>query len=141
MLALFDNTILVPLPSGTFSSLSPCSLVPTMPECRSILILWVTTALVVVSAFVPPRQIPLQRTLQLLPTICNNMVAGKVEVCGFKDCKRAGGGPRLVKEIGQILEEKGMATAIVVEPCECQVRLRQVCVCINYIWPSLKFIV
>lgn len=85
-----------------------------MPECRSILILWAITA-AVVSAFLPPRQLQLKTTPSV---VC--MVAEKVEVCGFKDCKRAGGGPRLVKEIGQILEEKGMETAIVVEPCDCQ---------------------
>jgi hypothetical protein len=89
-----------------------------MPECRSILILWAITA-AVVSAFLPPRHLPLKTTPFI---VC--MVAGKVEVCGFKDCKRAGGGPRLVKEIGEILEEKGMETAIAVESCECQVRGR-----------------
>mmetsp|Transcript_3688 Transcript_3688/g.5343 ORF Transcript_3688/g.5343 Transcript_3688/m.5343 type:complete len:126 (+) Transcript_3688:170-547(+) len=43
-----------------------------------------------------------------------------VEVCGFKDCKRAGGGPRLEKLVNSILEEKGLVDAIKVEGCDCQ---------------------
>lgn len=46
--------------------------------------------------------------------------AEKVEVCGFKDCKRAGGGPRLEKLVNSILEEKGLVDAVKVEACECQ---------------------
>ncbi len=47
--------------------------------------------------------------------------AESVEVCGFKDCKRAGGGPRLEKLVNSIVEEKGLVDAIKVEGCECQV--------------------
>jgi hypothetical protein len=43
-----------------------------------------------------------------------------VQVCGFKDCKRAGGGPRLEKLIHNVLEEKGLTSAIAVEGCDCQ---------------------
>ena len=43
-----------------------------------------------------------------------------VQVCGFKDCKRAGGGPRLEKLIHTVLEEQGLTTAITVEGCDCQ---------------------
>ena len=49
--------------------------------------------------------------------------AETVEVCGFKDCKRAGGGPRLEKLVNSVLEEKGLVDAVKVEACECQVRL------------------
>ncbi len=44
-----------------------------------------------------------------------------VEVCGFKDCKRAGGGLRLQKLINTVLEEKGLVDVIKVEGCDCQV--------------------
>jgi NADH:ubiquinone oxidoreductase subunit E len=44
----------------------------------------------------------------------------KVEVCGFKDCKRAGGGKRLENLINAIVEEKGLSDAISVEGCDCQ---------------------
>jgi len=43
-----------------------------------------------------------------------------VEVCGFKDCKRAGGGPRLEKLVNSVLEEKNLLGTINVEICECQ---------------------
>jgi len=43
-----------------------------------------------------------------------------VEVCGFKDCKRSGGGPRLEKLVNTVLEEKGLLGTIKVEGCECQ---------------------
>ena len=43
-----------------------------------------------------------------------------VEVCGFKDCKRSGGGPRLEKMIGNILEERELAEGFQVSGCDCQ---------------------
>mmetsp|Transcript_6292 Transcript_6292/g.11463 ORF Transcript_6292/g.11463 Transcript_6292/m.11463 type:complete len:123 (-) Transcript_6292:1009-1377(-) len=43
-----------------------------------------------------------------------------VEVCGFKDCKRAGGGSRLQKLVKEVVEEKGMTNLITVEACDCQ---------------------
>lgn len=45
----------------------------------------------------------------------------EVEVCGFKDCKRAGGGARLEKLITEILEEKGVEMEV--NKCDCQVSL------------------
>jgi hypothetical protein len=48
----------------------------------------------------------------------------QVEVCRFKDCKRAGGGPPLVKQIGDILTEKGLSDSISLELCDCQVSLK-----------------
>ena len=44
----------------------------------------------------------------------------QVEVCGFKDCKRAGGGPRLEKIMQNVLDERGLADQFTVEGCECQ---------------------
>jgi hypothetical protein len=46
-------------------------------------------------------------------------MAETVEVCGFKDCKRAGGGARLEKRIAEILEEKGIPMEVL--KCDCQV--------------------
>jgi len=43
-----------------------------------------------------------------------------VEVCGFKDCRRAGGGARLQKLVTEVLEEKGLESSITVEKCDCQ---------------------
>ena len=59
-----------------------------------------------------PTKIPLTET---------RMVAENVEVCGFKDCKSRGGGDRLVKQIGEILEEKSLTSSIALELCDCQV--------------------
>ena len=42
-----------------------------------------------------------------------------MEVCGFKDCKRAGGGSRLEKQITEILEERGVEMEVL--NCDCQV--------------------
>lgn len=44
----------------------------------------------------------------------------KVEVCGFKDCRRAGGGAKLEKMISNVLEEKNLSGSIQVEACDCQ---------------------
>mmetsp|Transcript_21424 Transcript_21424/g.32673 ORF Transcript_21424/g.32673 Transcript_21424/m.32673 type:complete len:130 (+) Transcript_21424:110-499(+) len=44
----------------------------------------------------------------------------QVEVCGFKDCKRAGGGPRLEKFIQNVLDERGFSDQFIVEGCDCQ---------------------
>mmetsp|Transcript_11300 Transcript_11300/g.18703 ORF Transcript_11300/g.18703 Transcript_11300/m.18703 type:complete len:112 (+) Transcript_11300:113-448(+) len=76
--------------------------------CRWILLLWAAAA---AEAFSPPL-------MRVHPSSSLAALAEKVEVCGFKDCKRAGGGPRLEKLIGSILEEKELA--IPVEACECQ---------------------
>mmetsp|Transcript_3460 Transcript_3460/g.5137 ORF Transcript_3460/g.5137 Transcript_3460/m.5137 type:complete len:130 (+) Transcript_3460:51-440(+) len=43
-----------------------------------------------------------------------------VEVCGFKDCKRVGGGPKLQKLMKEIIEEQGLADSFQVMPCDCQ---------------------
>lgn len=42
----------------------------------------------------------------------------KVEVCGFKDCKSRGGGPRLQTLIQEIVDDRGWP--IQVESCDCQ---------------------
>lgn len=44
----------------------------------------------------------------------------EVQVCGFKDCRRAGGGARLEKLVSSILEEKGEADSVKIEICDCQ---------------------
>lgn len=44
----------------------------------------------------------------------------KVEVCGFKDCRRAGGGARLEKLVNMVLEENGEEDLVKVEICDCQ---------------------
>lgn len=44
----------------------------------------------------------------------------KIEVCGFKDCKRSGGGTKLEKMIAGVLEEKNLSDVIEVEGCDCQ---------------------
>lgn len=44
--------------------------------------------------------------------------AETVEVCGFKDCRRAGGGARLEKLVKKVVEERGLS--ITVEGCDCQ---------------------
>jgi hypothetical protein len=83
-----------------------------MPSCRLLLLLWATTAAAAFSTH--PRKTSSTTTTAL-------KVAEQVQVCGFKDCKRRGGGPRLEKLIGEILEEKDIAIAV--ESCECQVGL------------------
>jgi hypothetical protein len=59
---------------------------------------------------------------------CLQGAAETVEVCGFKDCKRSGGGPRLEKLVNAIVEEKDLVDTIKVEGCDCQV-----CEC-NYLF-------
>lgn len=63
----------------------------------------------------------------LLPTMRKNVLprstwlaAENVEVCGFKDCRRAGGGARLQKLVNEVLTEKGLEDTITVEKCDCQ---------------------
>ena len=63
------------------------------------------------------------KTNNIRHSIVVEATAKTVEVCGFKDCKRAGGGPRLEKLINTVLEEKGLVDAIKVEGCDCQVSL------------------
>merc|ERR1719223_1307452 len=43
-----------------------------------------------------------------------------VEVCGFKDCRRAGGGARLENLVKEVLDSKGLADSVKVEKCDCQ---------------------
>ncbi len=62
-----------------------------------------------------------------------------VEVCGFKDCKRAGGGPRLEKLVNSVLEEKGLVDAVKVEGCDCQVRFVLLHMLYYSSWLLLKF--
>lgn len=72
-----------------------------------------------VRAFVPVLASRCSSTRTPTPALVF-MAAEKVEVCGFKDCKRVGGGPRLEKLIAQVLEEEGLVDSISVESCECQ---------------------
>merc|ERR1719223_2455600 len=44
----------------------------------------------------------------------------KVEVCGFKDCRRAGGGAKLQNLVKTVLEENDLLDSVVVQDCECQ---------------------
>lgn len=46
----------------------------------------------------------------------------EVEVCGFKDCRRAGGGQKLEKKVREVLEEReDLATSVLlVGICDCQ---------------------
>lgn len=43
-----------------------------------------------------------------------------VEVCGSKDCRRAGGGARLEKQFKEVLVEHGLENCFQVENCGCQ---------------------
>jgi NADH:ubiquinone oxidoreductase subunit E len=49
------------------------------------------------------------------PTI---LQAETVQVCGFKDCRRVGGGAKLEKLVKEIVDEKGLSTTV--EICDCQ---------------------
>lgn len=75
--------------------------------------------IVVVSAFttVPPLTGVVPSSQRVVNT---RLSAEKVEVCGFKDCRRAGGGARLEKLVKNVLEEKGMSDTVLVEGCDCQ---------------------
>ena len=67
------------------------------------------------SAFSPPapsRRLPTTQLKEAKQTI--------VQVCGFKDCKRAGGGPRLEKFLAQVIQEEGKEDNFQIEACECQ---------------------
>jgi NADH:ubiquinone oxidoreductase subunit E len=44
----------------------------------------------------------------------------QVGVCSNKDCKRAGGGPRLEKMINEVLVETGLTDSVEVECVDCQ---------------------
>jgi NADH:ubiquinone oxidoreductase subunit E len=45
----------------------------------------------------------------------------KVEVCGFKDCRRVGGGKKLENLVKQVVEENAdLLSNVVVEGCDCQ---------------------
>ena len=73
--------------------------------------LLVATLVVPSTGFVVPVTVRLQTS--------SLAMADKVEVCGFKDCKRAGGGSRLEKQITEILEERGVEMEVL--NCDCQV--------------------
>lgn len=49
-----------------------------------------------------------------------NALPEKVEVCGNKDCRRAGGGAKLENLVKTVLEENNLLETIKVEGCECQ---------------------
>ena len=66
---------------------------PTMPACQ-FLITVLLLAVYGVMAFVP-KPAAVRRYTPVF-------AAETVEVCGFKDCKRAGGGPRLEKLIHEV---------------------------------------
>ena len=80
-------------------------------RCSLLLLVTLATACM---GFVVPRHCRQYQTL---------LSMAEVEVCGFKDCKRAGGGARLEKLITEILEEKGVDMEV--NKCDCQVSLFQ----------------
>lgn len=89
-----------------------------MPSCHLLLnvgLLFLSVAQIATS-FVAPFSIMSRPTTLFLRAKEETIV----EVCGFKDCKRAGGGPRLQKLIKEVVEEKGMTDLITVEACDCQ---------------------
>jgi hypothetical protein len=111
----------------------------TMPSCwnlKHVLQIVIAAALTVVgNAFLTPvapspSPIPtltLKRTTSRMTSarrspimVVLGMTAEKVQVCSFKDCKRAGGGPRLEKMINEVLEETGLTDAVAVECVDCQ---------------------
>jgi len=49
-----------------------------------------------------------------------DLLPKKVQVCGFKDCRRAGGGARLEKLVNSILEGEKELNTVTVEICDCQ---------------------
>merc|ERR1719223_2090236 len=51
---------------------------------------------------------------------CLYALPEKVEVCGFKDCRRAGGGAKLQNLVKTVLEENDLLDSVVVQDCECQ---------------------
>jgi hypothetical protein len=54
----------------------------------------------------------------LPPLYASSSLPEKVQVCGFKDCKSRGGGPRLQTLVKQVVDERGWP--MVVEACDCQ---------------------
>lgn len=92
-----------------------------MPSCQrfmSLAALFVGVFLIGVMGFCPKPHLLVHphRMVTTTPLFAETTV----QVCGFKDCKRAGGGPRLEKLIQTVLEEQGLTTAITVEGCDCQ---------------------
>jgi hypothetical protein len=116
-----------------------CSLSDTMPSCwnlKHVLQIAIAAALTVVgNAFlIPAAPTPtlkrtrvtasptptLKRTRMTASPMSLFMTVEKVQVCSFKDCKRAGGGPRLEKLINEVLEDTGLTDAVEVECVGCQ---------------------
>ena len=98
-----------------------------MKLCASIQ-LFVTLLLslgVTTSSFMVAKNVNVKSVNKIQPTPMTVLKAlpENVEICNFKDCKRAGGGPRLEKLVNSILEEKELVDTIKVEFCECQVGL------------------
>jgi hypothetical protein len=93
----------------------------TMPSCwnlKNVLRIAIAASLTVVGhAFLTPT--PTFKSSRM-PAGVFFMTAETVQVCGFKDCKRAGGGPRLEKLFKEVLEEKGLTDSVSVECAECQ---------------------
>lgn len=69
-------------------------------------------------AFMAGTRVPSRGKVINTPLL--NALPEKVEVCGFKDCRRAGGGARLENLINTVLEENNLVDTIKVEGCECQ---------------------
>jgi hypothetical protein len=93
-----------------------------MPSCwnlKNVLQIAIAAALTVFgNAFLIPVA-PTRTRISASP-MSLFMTAEKVQVCSFKDCKRAGGGPRLEKLINEVLEEKGLTDSVNVECVDCQ---------------------
>jgi hypothetical protein len=100
-----------------------------MPSCwnlKHVLQIAIAAALTVSGdAFLIPTAPTLTPTLKRTTRMTASpmvlfMAAEKVQVCSFKDCKRAGGGPRLEKMINEVLEDTGLTDAVEVECVDCQ---------------------
>lgn len=91
-----------------------------MPACQRVMSLAALLLLVeVVMGFYPNSPL-LSHPAHMAPAPLFAETTTTVQVCGFKDCKRAGGGPRLEKLIHSVLEEQGLTSVIAVEGCDCQ---------------------
>ena len=99
-----------------------------MPACwnlKHVLQIAIAAALTVLGnalliPVAPTPTLTLKRTRMTASPMALFMAAEKVGVCSNKDCKRAGGGPRLEKMIKEVLEETGLTDAVEVECVDCQ---------------------
>jgi len=109
--------------ADTFPTIQTPPFVTTMPACWNLKAL-VSIAIVIVVPIIVQAHVPratvANSRLARTTTAAFLTTAQQVEVCGFKDCKRAGGGPRLQKLVAQVLEEEGLTDTVTVAACDCQ---------------------